>query len=57
MNKEYEDIPLSQSNVSLKLADIQKRCSDLSGDTDELGGLSLEDPVVEPDSNNPYKRG
>jgi hypothetical protein len=57
MNKEYEDIPLSQSNVSLKLADIQRRCSDLIDDTDELSGLSLEDPIVEPDSNNPYKRG
>ncbi len=57
MNKEYEDIPLSQSNVSIKLADIQKRCSDLIDDTDEFGGLSLEDPIVESDSNNPYKRG
>lgn len=57
MKKNYEDIPLSQSNVSLKLADIQKRCSDLIDDTDELGGLSLEEPVVAPDINNPYKRG
>ena len=57
MNKEYEDIPLSQSNVSIKLADIQKRCSDLIDDTDGHGGLSLEDPIVESDSNNPYKRG
>ena len=57
MNKKYDDIPLSESNVSLKLADIQKRCSDLIEDYDDLGGLSLEDPVVEPDSNNPYNRG
>lgn len=57
MSKKYDDIPLSQSNVSLKLADIQKRCSDHIDDYDDLGGLSLEEPVVEPDSDNPYKRG
>lgn len=54
MDKEFKDIPLSQSNVSLKLADIQKRCSDLIDDPDDLGGLSLEEPIVEPGKNNPY---
>jgi hypothetical protein len=57
MSKDFNDTPLSESNVSLKLADIQKRCSDLIEDPDDLGGLSLEDPVVEPDNNNPYNRG
>lgn len=59
MDKEFTDIPLSQSNVSLKLADIQKRCSQLLDEPDELTGLSLEEeqPVVEPDKNNPYNRG
>lgn len=57
MDKEFKDIPLSQSNVSLKLADIQKRCSDLIDDPDYLGGLSLEEPVVEPDNSDPYSRG
>ena len=57
MNKDFKDIPLSESNVSLKLADIQKRCSDLIEDPDELGGLSLEESVAEPDNNNPYNRG
>ena len=57
MDKEFKDIPLSKSNVSLKLADIQKRCSDLIDDSDTLGGLSLEEPVVEPVNNNPYSRG
>ncbi len=57
MNKALEDIPLSQSNVSLKLADIQKRCSELLEDPDELGGLSLEDSVAESDNNNPYSSG
>jgi hypothetical protein len=57
MDKEFKDIPLSQSNVSLKLADIQKRCSDLIDQPDYLGGLSLEEPVAEPDNGDPYSRG
>lgn len=57
MDKEFKDIPLSQSNVSLKLADIQRRCSDLIDDPDNLGGLSLEEPAAVPDKNNPYNRG
>ena len=59
MDKDFTDTPLSQSNVSLKLADIQKRCSQLIAEPDELTGLSLEEeePVVEPDKNNPYNRG
>jgi hypothetical protein len=57
MNKDYDDTPLSQSNVSLKLADIQKRCSQLIEDRDDLEGLSLEEPTIEVDNNNPYNRG
>ncbi len=57
MNKDFEDIPLSESNVSLKLADIQKRCHELNVDADGFGGLSLEEPTTESDSNNPYSRG
>ena len=57
MNQDYDDTPLSQSNVSLKLADIQKRCSQLIEDPDELGSLSLEEPAIEADNNNPYNRG
>lgn len=57
MNKDYDDIPLSQSNVSLKLADIQRRCSKLIQESDEFGGLSLEEPARLPDKNNPYDRG
>ena len=57
MNKDFNDTPLSESNVSLKLADIQKRCSDLIEAPDELSGLSLEEPALEPDSNNPYNQG
>jgi hypothetical protein len=57
MKKDFDDIPLSQSTVSLKLADIQKRCSELVDDANDFGGLSLEDPIVELDTNNPYSRG
>lgn len=57
MPKDFNDIPLSESNVSLKLADIQKRCSELLQDSDAMTGLSLEEAHVEPDTNNPYNRG
>jgi len=57
MQKDFDDVPLSESNVSLKLADIQKRCSELLNDPDELGGLSLENAETEPDRSNPYNRG
>ena len=57
MDKDFDDIPLSQSNVSLKLADIQKRCSQLLDEPDELTILSLEEPTDEPDNNNPYNQG
>jgi len=58
MDKDLTDIPLSQSNVTLRLEDIQKRCSQLLAGDDELNGLSLEDEQPsEPDNNNPYNRG
>jgi hypothetical protein len=57
MNKDFDDIPLSQSNVSLKLADIQKRCSELLEDSNDFGGLSLEEPIADADNSNPYSRG
>ncbi len=57
MEKDFNDTPLSESNVSLRLADIQKRCSQLLQDSDDELGLSLEEPVSRPDSGNPYDRG
>ena len=57
MIKNYDETPLSQSNVSLKLADIQKRCSELIEDQDGLGSLTLEEPVADTDNSNPYNRG
>ncbi len=56
MDKEFKDVPLSESNVSLKLADIQKRCSELLEQPDALE-LTLEEPGLELDFNNPYTRG
>ncbi len=59
MEKEFDDVPLSRSNVSLKLADIQKRCSQLLDEPGEFTGLSLEEPKAEFKTNNhnPYDRG
>mgnify|MGYP001811648246 CR=1 FL=1 len=58
MQKDFNDIPLAESNVSLKLADIQKRCTELLQESGDELGLALEEPVVQvDDSNNPYNRG
>ena len=57
MDKEINDVPLSQSNVSLKLADIQKRCSELLEEPVDSLGLTLEEPALSVDDSNPYDRG
>ena len=57
MQKDFNDIPLSESNVSLKLADIQRRCSELLQEDDNSLGLTLEEPIQTPNSGNPYDRG
>ena len=54
MDKKAMDTPLSESSVSLKLEEIQKRCSQLMDEPDTLLELSLEDPNVNPRSNDPY---
>jgi len=51
-----DDIPLSESNVSLKLAGIQKRCSQLLQDTENPIELTLEDAVIPSNAFNPYDR-
>lgn len=57
MDKDFnDDIPLSESNVSLKLADIQKRCSQLLQETENSIGLTLEEAVIPSDAFNPYDR-
>ena len=51
-----DDIPLSESNVSLKLADIQKRCSQFLQDAENPIELTLEDAVIPSNAFNPYDR-
>ena len=50
------DTPLSQSNVSLKLEEIQKRCSELLDEPDALLELTLEEATLEPEASDPYNR-
>jgi hypothetical protein len=57
MQKDFNHIPLSESNVSLKLADIQKRCAQLIEDNGDALELSLEEPLRHADDSNPYDRG
>lgn len=59
MSKEFNDVPLSESNVSLKLEEIRRRCSELLDEPDLLDGLSLEDsgdlPTLVP-GRDPYNQ-
>ncbi len=57
MQKDFNEIPLADSNVSLKLADIQRRCTELLQESGDSLELSLEDPIVTADDNNPYNHG
>jgi len=58
MDDKRTDTPLSESSVSLKLAEIQKRCSELMEEPDSLLELALEEPLAEPvvDGADPYNR-
>jgi hypothetical protein len=57
MQKDFNDIPLSESNVSLKLADIQRRCAQLLEESGDDLELTLEEPALPQDGSNPYDRG
>ncbi|MCH7830976.1 MAG: hypothetical protein IIB75_10530 [Proteobacteria bacterium] len=57
MDKDFDDVPLSQSTISKRLAEIQRRCSQLADDPDELSELSLEDTIAKSDKGNPYNTG
>jgi hypothetical protein len=50
------DTPLSQSYVSLKLSEIQKRVSELMEAPDGLTELCLEDAEASQDNSDPYNR-
>jgi hypothetical protein len=60
MDQEFRDEPLSESTVTLRLAEIQKRCSDLLSEPDGLEGLALEGEEIAPGDRqgfNPYNHG
>jgi hypothetical protein len=50
------DTPLSESSVSLRLEEIQRRCSELLEEPQGLLELTLEDAVATPESGDPYNR-
>ena len=50
------DTPLSQSSVSLKLEEIQKRCSDLQDAPELMLELSLEETPAVAEHDDPYNR-
>ncbi len=56
MDKDIDDLPLSQSNVSLRLSEIQQRCSELLESPDTLE-LTLEEPIEIEETGNPYDQG
>jgi hypothetical protein len=57
MDKDIDELSLSRSTVTLKLASIQQRCSQLMDEPDSMLELALEEPAEVADENNPYNRG
>ena len=56
MEKDDNPVPLSESSVSHKLAEIQKRCADLLRDSASSDELTLEEPALVGDVFDPYNR-
>jgi hypothetical protein len=50
------DTRLSESSVSLKLEEIQRRCSELINEPEGLLELSLEEGETAPQSGDPYNQ-
>jgi len=57
MEKDDTPVPLSESSVSHKLAEIQKRCAKLLQDSTGLNDLTLEEPALVSDAFDPYNQG
>lgn len=57
MDNNDNAIPLSESSISLKLADIQRRCSEFLQDSDSDLELTLEEPGLPANGFNPYDHG
>lgn len=55
--KGVNSVPLSESSVSHKLAEIQKRCSELLQDSSSAEDLTLEDAALVSDAFDPYNQG
>lgn len=53
-NNQEKDAPLSESNVSLRLADIQRRCAQMLDDPESELELALEEPTDEPAEPHDY---
>ena len=56
MNNKNDDISRADSSVSLRLAEIRRRCRELLSEPDRLE-LTLEDALEQPDGTNPYNLG
>lgn len=56
MNNKDTATPLSESTITLELANIQKRCSELLDDTGAFSELKLEDPSRPAEGFDPYDR-
>ena len=54
--RDDNEVPLSESSVSHKLAEIQKRCSELLQDSANSDDLTLEEPAIVVDPFDPYNR-
>lgn len=50
------DTPLSQSNVTLRLSEIQKRCRELMDESEDTLDLRLEEPAPIDDGGDIYNR-
>ncbi len=50
------DISAAESSVSLKLEEIQRRCSRLLDEPEGLSELALEDAAADQGMNDPYNR-
>ncbi len=50
------DVPASESSVSLKLEEIQRRCSKLLDKPEGLSELTLEEAAADYGVNDPYNR-
>ena len=55
--KKFNDVPLSQTNVSLGIAEIQKRFSELAENDEVFDILSLDDSASDNDKRRPFHYG